>query len=290
MGQCPVSNTVTSPTQEATMSCRPTLALAEPAHFPVCKTLPGAARAARAVRAVLFVIAATALVGIAHADVDVSDSKAQDKLDEIVGRIGDGNLNKTASNVLKEIQTSVANLGFSAALTPGNQLQKISDTSGYVQQGCPGHGGGASGAGGASQNVTSLATISAGNSSSIKQQICQQLIQLRVQAFNDSVEMTNRFQQYSEHLQRIDNNRDLAKTQGNLWANTNESLRTIGKLQAEMGFWRTRLSAYESAIRFHEGQQNALTQTAIKGGSSGGLPTAGQLIQTGALATALAIH
>lgn len=272
------------------MSCCPTLALAEPAHFPVRKTLPGGARAARAVRAVLFVIAAAALVGIAQADVDVSDSKAHDKLDDIASRIGDGNLNKTASNVLKEIQTSVANLGFSAALTPGNQLQKISDTSGYMQQGCPGQGGGASDAGGASQNVTSLATISATNSSSIKQQICQQLIQLRVQAFNDSIEMANRFQQYNEQLTKIDDNRRFAKSQGDLWANTNESLRTIGKLQAEMGFWRTRLAAYESAIKFHEGQQNALTQTAIKGGGSVGLPTAGQLIQTGALATALAIN
>lgn len=265
-------------------------ALAQPAHVPLRKTLPGAARA---VRAAFLAIAAAALVGVAHADVDVSDSKAQDKLDDIKSRIGSGDLNRTTSDVLKEIQTSVANLGFFATLTPGNQLQKISDTSGYVQQACPSQGGalgGTAGAGGASQNVTSLATISAGNSSSVKQQICQQLIQLRVQAYNDSIEMTNRFQQYSEQLTRIDNNRGSAKTQGDLWANTNESLRTIGKLQAEMGFWRTRLAAYEAAIKFHEGQQNALTHAAIKGGGSGGLPTAGQLIQTGALAAALAVH
>ncbi|MDM0058394.1 hypothetical protein [Variovorax fucosicus] len=268
---------------------RPTLARAEPVHIPPRKTLPSAARV---FRAAFLVIAATALIGIAHADVDVSDSKAQDKLDDIKSRLGDGDLNKTTSNVLKEIQTSVANLGFSATLTPGNQLQKISDTSGYVQQACPSQGGGAlgaaAGAGGSSQNVTSIATISATNSSSIKQQICQQLIQLRVQAFNDSIEMANRFQQYSEQLTKIDNNRGSAKTQGDLWANTNESLRTIGKLQAEMGFWRTRLAAYEAAIKFHEGQQNALSQTAIKG-SGGSLPSLGQLIQTGALAAALAI-
>jgi len=285
MGPHPLSSATTELTQETTMTRRLTLALPRYAHVPPRKTLPGAVRA---VRAAVFIIAAASFVGIAHADVDVSDSKAQRKLEDIASRIGSGNLNKTTSDILTEIQTSVGNLGFSATLTPGNQLQKISDTSAYVQQACPGQGGAA--AGGASQNVTSLATISATNSSSIKQQICQQLIQLRVQAFNDSIEMANRFQQYNEQLTRIDNNRGSARTQGDLWANTNESLRTIGKLQAEMGFWRTRLSAYESAIRFHEGQQNALTQTAIKGGSSGGLPTAGQLIQTGALATALAIH
>ena len=234
---------------------------------------------------------AVVFAGAANADWAVNDKDANEKLKEIADRIGDGDLNKTTSNVLKEIQTSVANLGFSATLTPGNQLQKISDTSGYVQQACPSQSGGALGAAGAegsSQNVTSIATIGGGNSSSIKQQVCQQLIQLRVQAFNDSIEMANRFEQYSEQLTKIDNNRGSAKTQGDLWANTNESLRTIGKLQAEMGFWRTRLAAYESAIKFHEGQQNALSQTAIKGGS-GSLPSTGQLIQTGALAAALAI-
>lgn len=270
------------------MICRPPLALRP--HVLLRQTSPAAARA---VRAAFLAITAAALVGVAHADVDVSDSKAQDRLDDIKSRIGSGNLNRTTSEVLQEIQTSVANLGFSATLTPGNQLQKISATSGYVQQACPNQGGAlgaTAGAGGASQNVTSLATISAGNSSSVKQQICQQLIQLRVQAYNDSIEMTNRFQQYSEQLTRIDNNRSAARTQGDLWANTNESLRTIGKLQAEMGFWRTRLAAYETAIKFHEGQQNALTHAAIKGGGSGSPPTAGQLIQTGALAAALAIH
>jgi len=235
---------------------------------------------------------AVAFAGAANADWAVNDKDANEKLEDIKDRIGDGNLNKSASDLLKEIKTSVANLGFSATLTPNNQLQKISDTSGYVQQACPNQADGAlgavAGAGGSAQNVTSLATISAGNSSSIKQQICQQLIQLRVQAFNDSVDMANRFQQYSDLLTKIDDNRRSISNQGDLWANTNESLRTIGKLQAEMGFWRSRLAAYEAAIKFHEGQQNALSQTAIKGGG-GSLPSTGQLIQTGALAAALAI-
>jgi Mg2+ and Co2+ transporter CorA len=241
---------------------------------------------------------AVMFAGAAHADWAVNDKDANKKLEEIQDRIGKGDLNETSSKLLNEIKTSVANLGFSATLTPNNQLQKISDTSSYVKQACPSKSSGALGAlgalgsalgaigggdGGAGQNVTSLATIDAG-----KQQICQQLIQLRVQAFNDSIEMANRFQQYSEQLTKIDSNRGSAKTQGDLWANTNESLRTIGKLQAEMGFWRTRLAAYESAIKFHEGQQNALSQTAIKGGG-GVLPGLGQLIQTGALAAALAI-
>jgi hypothetical protein len=288
--------TTTAPIQEAAMIRRPNPVRNDPFQSSSRKTLQGAAPA---VCAAFLVITATALVGIAHADVDVSDSRAQKELEEIKNRLGEGDLNETAAKVdkttaklLKEIQTSVSNLGFVATLTPNNQLQKISDTSGYVQQACPSKGGAvsaAAGAGGAVQNVTTIATISAGNSSSVKQQICQQLIQLRVQAFNDSIEMANRFQQYSEHLSKIDDNRRSISNQGDLWANTNEALRTIGKLQAEMGFWRTRLAAYESAIKFHEGQQNALTQTAISGGGSGSLPSTGQLIQTGALAAALAI-
>ncbi|MGJ7491932.1 hypothetical protein [Variovorax sp. ZT4R33] len=242
---------------------------------------------------------AVVFAGSAHADWAVNDKDANEKLEEIQDRIGKGDLNKTASDLLNQIKTKVPKLDFTPTLTPNNQLQKISDTSGYVQQACPSQSGGAlgavgsalgaaAGAGGASPNITSIATISATNSSSIKQQICQQLIQLRVQAFNDSIEMANRFQQYSDLLTKIDDNRRSISNQGDLWANTNESLRTIGKLQAEMGFWRTRLGAYESAIKFHEGQQSALSQTAIKG-SGGGLPSVGQLIQTGALATALAI-
>lgn len=238
---------------------------------------------------------AIVFAGAANADWAVNDKDANEKLEEIQDRIGKGDLNKTASNLLDQIKTKVSKLDFTPTLTPNNQLQKISDTSGYVQQACPSQGGGASGAlgiaaeaGDSSQNITSLATISTSNSSSIKQQICQQLIQLRVQAFNDSIDMANRFQQYSDLLMKIDENRRSISNQGDLWANTNESLRTIGKLQAEMGFWRTRLAAYESAIKFHEGQQNALSQTAIKGGS-GSLPSTGQLIQTGALAAALAI-
>lgn len=261
---------------------------------------------ARTVCAAVLVIAATAIVGIAHADVDVSDSKAQDTLKEIDKRIGDGDLNKSASNIdkttadlLKEIKTSIPKLDFASTLTPNNQLKKITATAAYVQQACPSPGGGgsagagAAGAagGGSNQTVTTITTISTGDASSTKQKICEQIIQLRVQAFNDTVDMSDRFQKYSEYLTSIDNNRQSAKTQGDLWANTNEALRTMNKLQAEMSFWRTRLAAYEAAIKFHEGQQNALSQTAIKGsnGSGGGLPSTGQLIQTGALAAALAI-
>ncbi|MEJ1168132.1 hypothetical protein [Variovorax sp. CCNWLW235] len=243
---------------------------------------------------------AVVFAGAANADWAVNDKDANEKLKDIKDRIGEGDLNQTASDLLNQIKTKVSKLDFTPALTPNNQLQKISDTSGYVRQACPGQGGGAlssalgsalgvaAGADGSSQNVTNVATIGAGNSSSIKQQICQQLIQLRVQAFNDSIDMANRFQQYGDLLTKIDDNRRSISNQGDLWANTNESLRTIGKLQAEMGFWRTRLAAYESAIKFHEGQQNAVSQTAIKGGT-GSLPSTGQLIQTGALAAALAV-
>lgn len=187
-------------------------------------------------------------------------------------------IDKSASNILKEIQTQVSKLAFTATLTPNNQLQKISSTAMVVQKACPGQGSIAS------QQLTSLTTLSLGDPTTVKQKICQELIQLRVQAFNDSVEMVNRFQKYSEQLTEIDNKRDSISNQGDLWANTNESLRTLNKLQAEMGFWRTRLGMYEAAIKFHETQQNALTQASVKGSQTA------QLVQTGALAAALAIR
>ena len=276
------------------MTRRSPLVHNEPAHISPRKT---SSSAAHAVRAALLVIAATAFVGVAHADVDVSDSKAQDRLDDIKDRLGDGNLNRTTSDLLKEIRTSIPKLDFASTLTPNNQLKKITDTAAYVKQACPSKGVagaiagaadalGLGGIGGSSQNITTLTTISSKGGE--KQKICEQIIQLRVQSFNDTIDMSDRFQKYSEYLTSIDNNRQSAKTQGDLWANTNEALRTMNKLQAEMSFWRTRLAAYEAAIKFHEGQQNALSQTAIKG-SGGGLPNAQDLVKAGALAAALAI-
>lgn len=281
------------------MTRRTPLAWNKPTLIPPNKTLADAAHVARMA---ILVIATTTFIGVSHADVDVSDSKAQDKLDDIRSRLGDGDLNGTATNIdrttselLKEIRTGISKLDFVPTLTPNNQLKKITDTSAYIQQACPNQGGAAGAASGAgsgfSQNVTNITTIPTGDASSARQLICQQIIQLRVQAFNDTIDMSDRFQKYSDQLVSIDNNRQSAKTQGDLWANTNESLRTMNKLQAEMGFWRTRLAAYDAAIKFHEGQQNTLSQTAIRGssGTVGGLPSTGQLIQTGALAAALAI-
>ncbi|MDA7418426.1 hypothetical protein PGB34_18815 [Xenophilus arseniciresistens] len=255
------------------------------------KTLLGAGRL---LRMTLVGIASLGFIGITHAQqgVQVYDTEARSTLKEINKNIGDGDLNKTASsidktassidktasNILKEIQTKVSKLAFTATLTPNNQLQKVTSTAMVVQKACPGQGSIAS------QQLTSLTTLSSGDPTTVKQRICQELIQLRVQALNDSVEMVNRFQKYSEQLTEIDSKRESISNQGDLWANTNESLRTLNKLQAEMGFWRTRLGMYEAAIKFHETQQNALTQASVKGNQTA------QLIQTGALAAALAIR
>jgi hypothetical protein len=248
------------------------------------KTLPGAGRL---LRMALVGIAALGFIGATQAQqgVEVYDTEARSTLKDINKNIGDGNLNrtassidKTASNILKEIQTKVSKLAFTATLTPNNQLQKITSTAMVVQKACPGQGSIAS------QQLTTLTTLSSGDPTTVKQKICQELVQLRVQALNDSVEMVNRFQKYSEQLTEIDSKRDSISNQGDLWANTNESLRTLNKLQAEMGFWQTRLGMYEAAIKFHETQQNALTQASVKGSQTA------QLVQTGALAAALAIR
>ena len=235
-------------------------------------------------------LAALSSGGAARADWQVIDQTAIDKLSDILGSIGNrsggsgdnSNLNDTTSKLLKEIQTQVQRASFSASLGTSN-LQKIGDTSGYVQTAC----------GGAiapitSQPITSLATINPATPSASKQQICQQIIQLRAQSFNEGVDMAGRFQQYSQQLDAIAQKRDSAQSQGDLWANTNEALRTIGMLQAEMSLWQTRAATFDKAIKYLEGQQNAITQSAVKGGrGSIGL---GQMIQTGVLAAALAIR
>ena len=234
-------------------------------------------------------LAALTFAGAAEADWQVIDHTAIDKLSDILSSIGSrsgsgdsSSLNDTTSKLLKEIQTQVQRANFSASLGTSN-LQKIGDTSGYVRTAC---GGAISPA--TSQAIISLATINPAAPSVSKQQICQQIIQLRAQSFNEGIDLASRFQQYSQQLGAIAQKRDSARTQGDLWANTNEALRTIGMLQAEMSLWQTRAATYVSAIKYLEGQQNAITQAAIKG-SRGGVDL-GQLIQTGALAAALAIR
>ena len=69
---------------------------------------------------------AMVFAGTANADWAVNDKDANEKLEEIQNRIGKGDLNDTTSKLLEQIRISGTNLGFSATLTPNNQLQKIS--------------------------------------------------------------------------------------------------------------------------------------------------------------------
>lgn len=262
-------------------------------HVEVRQSLPRSA-----IRCAL-VVAAWVLMGAAHAQVDVKDADAEKSLDKIDSTTGE--IKKSASDILSQLKNSTQSLGFTATLTPNNKLQKIGDVSGYISQACPGSGGSASsatgaGAGSSSQPLTSLTTISATGGSDVSQKICQELIQLRVQSVNETIDMANRFEQYSQQLTAIENKRTSSNTHGDVQALTNEAARTTAKLQAEMGFWRTRIAAYEAAIKFHEGQQNTLTKTAMKGSGSGsatagsfGRMNPGQLIQAAAIAAALAV-
>jgi len=249
----------------------------------------------RAIRCAL-VVAAWVLMGAAHAQVDVKDSEAEKSLDRIDSSTVD--IKKSASDILSQLKNSTQKLGFTATLTPSNKLQKIGDVSGYISQACPSSSGGATGggAGAGSEPLTSLTTISAIGGSDVSQKVCQELIQLRVQSFNETIDMANRFEQYSQQLTSIDSMRSSSNTHGDVQALTNEAARTTAKLQAEMGFWRTRIAAYDAAIKFHEGQQNTLTKTAMKGTRGGGTTAdsfgrmnPGQLVQAAAIAAALAI-
>lgn len=239
-----------------------------------------------------FVVALLVLTGAAHAQVDVRDQAAERSLDNIDTTTGD--IKKSAADILSQLKNSTQNLGFTATLTPNSQLQKIGDVTGYISQACPSSSGTALAFAVSSQNITSLTTISAAGGSDVAQKICQELIQLRVQSFNETVDMANRFQQYNQQLSAIDGKRSASNTHGDMQAITNEATRTVAKLQAEMGFWRTRIAAYDAAVKFHEGQQNALTKIAMKGSSSGasgsfGGMSANQLIQAASIAAALAV-
>ncbi|RST44213.1 hypothetical protein, partial [Variovorax sp. DXTD-1] len=132
-----------------------------PQHIEARRFLPRSA-----IRCAL-VAAAWVLMGAAHAQVDVKDKDAEKSLDNIDSTTGD--IKKSASDILGQLKNSTQSLGFAAALTPNNKLQKIGDVSGYIAQACPSSSSGISGISGAtgagaganSQPLTSLTTISA---------------------------------------------------------------------------------------------------------------------------------
>ncbi|MGJ7491920.1 hypothetical protein [Variovorax sp. ZT4R33] len=185
----------------------------------------------------------------------------------------------------KQMIATVMNLDFKSLL-PTAQLQKITDTAKLIQQACPGSG----------SLVTDLIS-SIGpmdfNSASIKQnqdRICQNIVQLRITSYNETVDMLGRLQQYNGLFQQIDQLRNMASgsesSVGDMQANTNEAVRNTNKLQNEMSNWQARMTIYETAIKTLESQQSVLASVALKGKAS----LTGKAIQAATFAGAFSSH
>jgi hypothetical protein len=233
--------------------------------------------AARIVLAVATISACTN----AAAQVIVNDSMSMSKqIDEYIEQAR--RWSATVAQYRQMIAT-VMNLNFQSLL-PTAQLQKITDTSTLIKQACPG-------AGPISDAISSIAPLNLnGPIKDNQDRICQNIVQLRITSYNETVDMLDRLNQYRGVFQRIDELRNLlmgsASSQGDLQANTNEAVRNANKLQNEVSNWQARMNVYETAIRTLESQQSILAGVALKGSAS----WTGRAIQAATFAAAFSSH
>ena len=184
----------------------------------------------------------------------------------------------------QQMIASVTSLSFSSVLPRNSRLQKITDAPTVIQQACPGVGG--------FDGVVD--TLLGGSDAAspirqVSQNLCQQAAQVRIDKYNDSVDMLERMQAYNGQMQQIDALRNAlggSSAIGDLQANTNEATRTANKMQAELNFWRLKMAAYDSAISELTSRQSDLVRLSMRGsaGTAGNL--IGNAVQAGAFAAA----
>lgn len=184
----------------------------------------------------------------------------------------------------QQMIATVMNLNFQSLL-PTAQLQKITDTSTLIRQACPG----ASSL--ASTVISSITPLNLnGPIKENQDRICQNVVQLRITSYNETVDMLDRLNQYNGLFKKIDDLRNSlmgsSSSQGDMQANTNEAMRNANKLQNEVSNWQARMNVYETAIKTLESQQSILAGVALKGKSS----LTGKAIQAATFAAAFSSH
>lgn len=236
--------------------------------------------------AVLFATSALMMPVVIPAQVLVTDIPAEGSLDTIATEVGTADTE--LGDILAELQGSVANLS-AAPIVPTGEPTPIVDIVGYATQAC-----GITGAGVATADLALGDTIAVapildpvgdpGGASAA--QICAQLVAYRAQEYNDTVYETYRLETYIALLAALQGRAAAAVTAGLSISATTQAATILADVQVEMAYWQTRKEAFDIAIKFLEDEQNALTQTKLKGSGLASLVAGG--IQATTLTAALA--
>lgn len=103
-----------------------------------------------------------------------------------------------------------------------------------------------------------------------QQDICQQIVAIKVKKYNDTSDMMSRMNYYANLANKTEDSRNSvgSSNNGNLSANSNQVLRNSSELNAEMANWQTQMQSYDAMLKALEGAQSDLAKAALNGNPS----------------------
>jgi len=122
-----------------------------------------------------------------------------------------------------------------------------------------------------------------------QQQICQNIVSIQVQEYNETADMLNRMNQYAALARDTESERDAVgqTDNGDLSSNSNQVERNSAELDLEMGNWQARMKAYHAEIGALQATQSLLAEAEMKARTPDLLGTS---VQAAALKAALTVN
>lgn len=122
-----------------------------------------------------------------------------------------------------------------------------------------------------------------------QQQICQNIVVIQVQKYNETADMLNRMNQYAALARNTESDRNgVGQTNnGDLSSNTNQVERNSSELALEMSNWQARMKAYDAEIGALQDTQSILANAAMYARTPDLLGTS---VQAAALKAALSVN
>jgi hypothetical protein len=122
-----------------------------------------------------------------------------------------------------------------------------------------------------------------------QQQICQQIVAIQVQKYNETADMLNRMNSYAALANQTERDRDSIGDTGNgdLSSNSNQVDRNSAELGLEMSNWQARMKAYDAEIGALQDTQSILANAAMYARTPDLLGTS---VQAAALKAALTVN
>jgi len=122
-----------------------------------------------------------------------------------------------------------------------------------------------------------------------QRQICQDVVAIQVQKYNETADMLNRMNRYAALAKDTESNRNAVgqTSNGDLSSNTNQVERNSSELDLEMSNWQARMKAYDAEIGALQATQSILANAAMSARTPDLLGTS---VQAAALKAALSVN